>query len=510
MIVFSGPTVAPSRSVLEWSRLGNPSQESLWVVDHPERAIKPVELAKQKQVNLSDLANITIEILCRLQLLYHTNKTDGEWVWELSDVNISDIVDVLGLDGYVALSDVIVLPVWFKVSMTVLFVGCLIWASISNVRMLVAIGIRRSSWSKTNVLIGALALSDLLTVSSTTPTEISSVIHDLNIWDFGRLGCVSFPFLQSAAILSNALILCLIAYDRYVCVVKMQPHTMKAKPGWPIVGCIIAVWIVSIGIALPSFWIWRVYYFILVDDIPDPEIGMDFCSVFPSCNNNTKLGPKIYPAYHVMLCGAIFVPLFLLFVVLYGRIGHFLWVRSPIGTGDSSNLHLARKKRIAWALFWLVFWFFFCRMPNWIFVIVTMFVDEENNSGLSMLKSTLVFLSVLNTVVNPWLYSQLNEPLKKTMSNCSEKLCGQIRNLSCCGTERKVGLCDEQQDHLAQQLERRGSHHQVQPKVLMEEPGIIRPQANELAIFTVHKLVHAEVTQSTSKNGNKTRQTFLE
>ncbi len=126
-------------------------------------------------------------------------------VWELSDVNISDIVNALGLDGYVALSDVIVLPVWWKVLMTILFIGCLIWASISNVRMLFVIGIRkyvicntflylvnsfsssnfplfRSSWSSTNVLIGALALSDLLTVSCTTPTEISSVIHDLNIW----------------------------------------------------------------------------------------------------------------------------------------------------------------------------------------------------------------------------------------------------------------------------------------------------------------------------------------
>lgn len=128
--------------------------------------------------------------------------------------------------------------------------------------------IYRSSWSKTNVLVGALALSDLLTVSCTTPTEIASVIHDLNIWvyatsickyfwltfqvrfeyqDFGRLGCVSLPFLQSAAILSNALILCLIAYDRYLCVVKMQPNTIKAKPGWPIVGFILAVWILSIG-----------------------------------------------------------------------------------------------------------------------------------------------------------------------------------------------------------------------------------------------------------------------
>ena len=58
----------------------------------------------------------------------------------MSDVNISDIVTALGLDGYVALSDVIVLPVWFKILMTVLFIGCLIWASISNLRMLFAIG----------------------------------------------------------------------------------------------------------------------------------------------------------------------------------------------------------------------------------------------------------------------------------------------------------------------------------------------------------------------------------
>lgn len=84
MIVFSGPTLEPSRTILEWSRLGNPSQDSLWVVDHPERTIKPAdELAKQKQVNLTDLANITIDILCRLQLLYHTNKTDDEWVSNL-------------------------------------------------------------------------------------------------------------------------------------------------------------------------------------------------------------------------------------------------------------------------------------------------------------------------------------------------------------------------------------------------------------------------------------------
>ena len=42
--------------------------------------------------------------------------------------------------------------------------------------------IERVSWSSTNVLIAALALSDLLTVCCTTPTEIASVVYDLEIW----------------------------------------------------------------------------------------------------------------------------------------------------------------------------------------------------------------------------------------------------------------------------------------------------------------------------------------
>lgn len=135
---------------------------------------------------------------------------------------------------------------------------------------------------------------------------------------------MTLPFLQSAAILSNALILCLIAYDRYASVVRMQPKQFNSNPGRHIVASIIIVWIVSISInifllceninrlltfrveilgkvvAMPAFWLWRVYYFILVDDIPDPEIGMDFCSVFPSCKDNTKLNSLFFPTYHIV------------------------------------------------------------------------------------------------------------------------------------------------------------------------------------------------------------------
>ena len=60
-------------------------------------------------------------------------------VWELTNVNVSDIVRALGLDGYVALSDVIIVPLWYKWLMTVLFIGSMIWATSANLRMLIAI-----------------------------------------------------------------------------------------------------------------------------------------------------------------------------------------------------------------------------------------------------------------------------------------------------------------------------------------------------------------------------------
>lgn len=54
-----------------------------------------------------------------------------------------------------------------------------------------------------------------------------------------------------------------------------------------------------IGVSLPAFWLWRVYYYILVDDVPDPEIGIDFCSVFPSCVDN-KMLPIFFRVYHAV------------------------------------------------------------------------------------------------------------------------------------------------------------------------------------------------------------------
>lgn len=107
MIVFSGPTTGPSRTGIEWSNLGNPAEEPVWIIKYgnPDRSMQPVEeLSKQKHVNLSDLANITVDVLCPLQLIYQ-NLTDDEWVnvnWNWNDFalnlrNIFSLVKGLGI-----------------------------------------------------------------------------------------------------------------------------------------------------------------------------------------------------------------------------------------------------------------------------------------------------------------------------------------------------------------------------------------------------------------------------
>ena len=85
------------------------------------------------------------------------------------------------------------------------------------------------------------------------------------------------------------------------------------------------------------------------------------------------------------------------------------------------------------------------------------------------------------------------------MNSCNEKLRGHISTLYCCSNDSKIGLQEEQEQQ-----------NQVEP---IEEPVIVHQQPNEVAIFTVtnKQVHHADLTtQSSSKMGNKTRQTYLE
>ena len=128
-------------------------------------------------------------------------------------------------------------------------------------------------------------------------------------------------------------------------------------------------WLVS-GVAMPCLWLWRISTLIIIDDVPDPEFGIDFCSSFSTClfNEESRI-------YHSLLCAAIFVPLLSFFSIAYCKMGHFLWLRKPVhvevSTQSTLDRQMSRKKRVATGLFVTMATFIFCRIPIWIYVMVS-------------------------------------------------------------------------------------------------------------------------------------------
>lgn len=148
--------------------------------------------------------------------------------------------------------------------------------------------------------------------------------------------------------------------------------------------------------------------------------------------------------------------------------------------------------------------------------MVTMFEPKEATSAMLMIKSLLVFLSVFNTVVNPQLYSKLDEPLKKMMQDCADSFdcCSVLIQNTCIGrssgNDKKTCLhrCRHHHhlDSGEHQPDRRGPRNQVGPIDEAEEIVVTSPN-NDAAIFTVTQKANA--TKSTSRNA-KTRQTYTE
>ena len=162
---------------------------------------------------------------------------------------------------------------------------------------------------------------------------------------------------------------------------------------------------------------------------------------------------------------------------------------------------------MAVALFWLVFIFFICRMPNWIFIIVTMFgEDVPFGTGMRMLKSSLSFLIVLNTALDPWLYSRLNEPLKKTLRSCSDHCLKSISiDDSCChGPVLSTNSNDEegngQQPRNYRTRAQRTRNNKIRPEELMDTDSSSTGMNNDIP--TLSTGVYAELDRSNSDSSH--------
>ncbi|KAL1497838.1 hypothetical protein ABEB36_008726 [Hypothenemus hampei] len=273
----------------------------------------------------------------------------------------------------------------------------------------------------------SLAISDILTCVTFCFNYLDLLSKPLNlIWTLGEFFCWYNPVGQVLGNLASSLALFVIALDRYHNI--MFALNRKWNPS--LRNCLVVtilVWLLCFGISYPM----ATFYFHVPVILPDGTETIYICSA------NTKTRGDI-TFYYVSITILFFVPLIVMFFWFYFAIALLIWRhRKPIGQGANNgideassskstsdnhqvvntvhkkkkNVQMQRKVRTFKIVIVLIFAFIFCRMPYWLFWLVKLLTRFRNGDFVWRTTLILASLNLLNCVLNPILYTYLNQTL---------------------------------------------------------------------------------------------------
>lgn len=246
--------------------------------------------------------------------------------------------------------------------------------------------------------------------------------------------------------------------------------------------CAILIWGLSAGIGSPTMSSYTLLEFpIIITDKNDPDIWLDLSFGHTFCIGNKKNNF----IYHLVIFLIIFLPLLMIFLWLNSVIAkeiyyrrHPLEERSQIcnknltpemtssekrtsetntasnsgfeskskteiavisvkpanalqsNTNNYSNQRKARQLRIFYVIIVIIVVFFVLRLPVWIFALIKTSVHSSHSTW--SLNSIFGILSMLNSAINPMIYTFLSQTIAVTtkLNQYANCLCSSI--LICC------------------------------------------------------------------------------
>ncbi|XP_037952678.1 uncharacterized protein LOC119683139 [Teleopsis dalmanni] len=110
----------------------------------------------------------------------------------------------------------------------------------------------------------SLAVSDLLSTVFFTTTHFTQITAKyVQLWRLGDIMCQLTPFVTTTAILASSMTLVGIALDRYCAVLKAAIGRWRPSVVF-CVSCIIAIWVVALGIACPVAFLYHTYRILIL------------------------------------------------------------------------------------------------------------------------------------------------------------------------------------------------------------------------------------------------------
>ncbi|XP_054157481.1 G-protein coupled receptor 83-like [Oppia nitens] len=264
---------------------------------------------------------------------------------------------------------------------------------IGNLLVIKVVYSHRLSRTTTNVLIGNLAVADLLMTIINIPFNITRVL--LDNWPFGQLLCITVPLIQTTSVYCSTITMMVIALERY--------RTLVNNNGFKNMFYTLSmIWLVSLLLSLPHGVFNKV---IVLNDWQN----LTRCRVqYPIRSDIFRKGLTVFT-----LITQYVLPI-LLTCLCYTRICYSLCKRKFVGiVTDRHRNHLIRhKRRRIKVLVLVVLVFAICWLP---FNIYHLLVDFDIiNFSLSLFFLNH-WLAMSNVCYNPFIYCWMNNDFQNKL-----------------------------------------------------------------------------------------------
>ncbi|XP_028895412.2 neuropeptide FF receptor 2 [Zeugodacus cucurbitae] len=314
------------------------------------------------------------------------------------------------------------LPDWEITLKVSTFVPVIVFGLYGNFVMLQLIVLNRPLRTPTNMLVGNMAVADMLTLLI---CPVMFMINDFyQNYQLGSIGCKMEGFLDVAFLITAVLNLSAVSYDRLTAIVLPSETRLTM---WGVRFAIAFTWMGGFLIALPLA-LYRTY---------KVRVWRNFKEMY--CKENPQILPKYW---YVLITVMVWLPLSVM-LICYSAIFYKLDRYEKRVLNREHPLAVSYKKTVAKTLFIVVIVFIVLRLPFTILVILRDQYITTNDSYIHISFHIFWYISqylmFLNAAVNPLIYGFNNDNFRRAydqtpLCNCIKRNPNKIQTnkSSCC------------------------------------------------------------------------------
>ncbi|XP_063046422.1 endothelin receptor type B-like [Engraulis encrasicolus] len=272
-----------------------------------------------------------------------------------------------------------------------------------------------------NVLIGSLALGDLLYILIAIPINVFKLLAE--DWPFGLYICKLMPFIQKASVGITVLSLCALSIDRYHAVTSWSRVKGMGVPLWKAIE-VTLIWVAAVVLAVPEA---------LAFDMMEMSYRgakLRICLLHPQ---QTHPFMKFYQEVKDWWLFGFYFCLPLLCTGVFYTLMTCEMLRRKKGMRIALNDHMKQRREVAKTVFCLVVIFALCWLPLHLSRILKKTIYDQSDPNRCELLSFLLVLDYiginmasLNSCINPVALYFVSQKFKNCFKSCL-----------CCWCQRK-------------------------------------------------------------------------